>query len=464
MPPMSHDDSLDSLLGANESYLEEGATDKENHVPKIIIPPPGPRAQAILKDHKDYVANSHAKAPYDFVASHGDGSFVWDVDQNCYLDFATGIAVNNLGHNHPAITRIIQDQAGKLLHYSDADFYTEHYAALCKRLALLAGGDHKVFLSNSGTEAVEAAIKFAKFATGRPYGISFTGGFHGRSSGALSHTASNIVQRTGYSTLMSPYVHHIPYPNIHQNEYLDRLDELERSTFRRLLNPQEVAYLIIEPIQGEGGYLVPPLEYMRRLRDICDEHGIVFIADEVQTGAGRTGKMFAMEHFGITPDITTMAKGLGNGTVIGATITRNAIADKLTPGTHSSTFGGNPVSCRASLQVLDELEGGVLRNSDEQGQYFRNHLRLLQKNHPTIADIRGLGLMIGVDLAPRRKDPLQYRGLRNHIVKRLFENGLLTLGCGPSSIRLVPPLNISRREVNIALELLDQTLSQIEKE
>ena len=432
--------------------------------PLVHTPPPGPRAKAILDDHAQYVTNSHPKAPFDFVADRGDGSFVWDVDGNCYLDFATGIAVNNLGHNHPAITRIIQEQAARLLHYSDSDFYTKPYADLCKRLATLAGGDHKVFLSNSGTEAVEAAIKFAKFATGRPYGISFIGAFHGRSSGSLSHTASNIVQRTGFSTLMSQYVHHIPYPDTHQEKYLDRLDELEDNTFRRLLNPKEVAYVLVEPIQGEGGYLVPPKDYIQRLRQICDDHGILLIADEVQTGAGRTGTMFAMKHFDVQPDITTMAKGLGNGTVIGATISHNKVAEKLTPGTHSSTFGGNPVSCRAALQVLDELENGVLDNCYLQGTYLRDRLREIQSRHFSIRDVRGLGLMIGVDFAPTGKDPVKYKDIRNRVVKRAFENGLVTLGCGPSSIRMVPPLNISDREIDIGVEIFEKTLREIEKE
>ncbi|MBI3336044.1 aminotransferase class III-fold pyridoxal phosphate-dependent enzyme [Candidatus Peregrinibacteria bacterium] len=462
---MSSHDNLDAFPGSHKSEREDtGDPTNDKTIPSVIFPPPGPRAQAVIRDHRKYVTDTHAKAPYAFVADHGDGSFVWDVDGNCYLDFATGIAVNNLGHNHPAITRIIQEQAGKLLHYSDADFYTKPYADLCKRLAILAGGDHKVFLSNSGTEAVEAAIKFAKFATGRPYGISFIGAFHGRSAGSLSHTASNIVQRTGFSTLMSQYVHHIPYPDTHQGKYLERLDELEGSTFRRLLNPSEVAYILIEPIQGEGGYLVPPKEYIQRLRRICDDHGILLIADEVQTGAGRTGTMFAMEHFGVQPDITTMAKGLGNGTVIGATISRNTVAKKLTPGTHSSTFGGNPVSCRAALQVLDELKNGVMDNAYFQGANLRSRLHGLRQIYPQlIHDIRGMGLMIGVDFAPKGDDPLEYKDLRDRIVRRAFESGLLTLGCGPSSIRMVPPLNINNREVDIGVDIFEKTLGEIEE-
>lgn len=428
--------------------------------PHIVVTPPGPRAREIIEREELYASPSLTKE-YPFVADHGDGCFVWDPDGNCFLDFHSGIAVGTLGHNHARITQIIAQQAEELLQMCGSDFYHAPYGELLERLALLAPGEtpKRVFLSNSGTEAVECAIKLARFATGRPYTLAYYGGFHGRTLGSLAHTASSPRQREGQ--VLPAGTFHIPYPDVYRGKGVDHLDELAGTLFR-MVSPKEFAAVLIEPIQGEGGYLVPPAWYLQKLRRLCDEHGILLIADEVQTGVGRTGKMFCMEHYGVEADITTLAKGIANGLPLGATIARAELMEKWEPGAQGSTGGGNPVACRAALIVIDELEHGVMTNCQHVGSFLQRELSTLMARHPSLGDVRGKGLMIGIEIVRNRATKEEAKDLRDSVVQRAFERGLLLLHCGPSAIRIAPPLILSEREARIGVDILDTVLTEVE--
>ncbi|OGJ57069.1 hypothetical protein A3H90_03885 [Candidatus Peribacteria bacterium RIFCSPLOWO2_02_FULL_55_36] len=431
--------------------------------PHIIISPPGPEAQRILAREAQYVSPSLPKA-YPLVVHHAKGAHVWDVDGNRYLDFTTGIAVTNLGHCHDRINAAIHDQVDRLLHMSNADFTHPEYSELCERLATLAPGatPKKVLLSNSGTEAVECAIKLAQhsFRGQRPHSLAFYGAFHGRTAGSLAYTASGHRQRQWFKVISG--VEHIPYPNTYQEKDIDHLDTLATTLFREK-DPKLFSSVIMEPIQGEGGYLVPPLWYMQKLKRLCEEHGILFIADEVQTGMGRTGKMFCMEHYGIEPDIITLAKGIANGLPLGATIAKAEIMDSWGPGAHASTFGGNPVACRAALAVIEELtEKGVLEHCQAMGIYLRRQLLSLLQRHRTIGDVRGMGLMVGVEFVGDRSTREQAPTLRDAFVHRCFESGLLLLGCGPSAVRVIPSLNVTKEEIDAGIAIMDRVLRERE--
>lgn len=432
--------------------------------PNIIVSPPGPRAREILEREARYVSPSLTKA-YPLVVDHAKGTYVFDVDGNTFLDFTTGIAVTNLGHCHDRINAAIHDQVERLLHMSNADFTHPEYSELCERLALLAPGNtpKKVFLSNSGTEAVECAVKLAHhyFHGQRPHSLAFYGAFHGRTSGSLAYTASSPRQRQWFKVI--PGVEHIPYPNTYHSEDVDHLDKLATTLFREK-DPRLFSSVIMEPIQGEGGYLVPPSWYVQKLKRLCEEHGILFIADEVQTGMGRTGKMFCVEHYGVEPDIITLAKGIANGLPLGATIGKAEIMDSWGPGAHASTFGGNPVSDRAALAVIDELtKGGVLENCQTMGIYLQTELKSLLRKHPSIGDVRGMGLMIGVEFVSNRATRQQAPKYRDAVVRRCFESGLLLLGCGASAIRVIPPLTITKEEIDAGLAILDRVLRETEE-
>jgi len=433
----------------------------EGMVPKIATALPGPKARKVLDREKTYVSASHTKG-YPLVADHGEGCFLWDVDGNCFLDFASGIAVNLLGHNHVRINEAVASQMQKLVHYSAADFYYEPYGLLCERLAKLCPGDSpkKVFLSNSGTEAVECAIKLARYHTSRPHLIAFLGCFHGRTLGSLSLTSSRAVQRQGFGPMLGG-VTHIPYPNAYHGQNLDVLDYLENVLFQRMIPPSDVAAIIFEPIQGEGGYLVMPTEIVQRMRKICDKHGILLIADEVQSGMGRTGKFLCMEHYGVEPDIITLAKGIANGLPLGATIARGHVMD-WAAGAHTSTFGGNPVACVASLAVLNELENGAMKNCARVGEFLMEKLKALAGRHPLIGEVRGKGLMIAVEMVRDRKTKEPATAERDRLVELAFRNGLLLIGCGFTGFRLVPPLILTEREAAIGIDILDHVLSQVE--
>jgi 4-aminobutyrate aminotransferase len=429
---------------------------------------PGPRAQEIIEKDRQYTAPAYGRV-YPLVMKQGRGIVVEDVDENLFLDFMAGIAVANTGHCHPRVVQAIEEQAHKFLHICGSDFYYEPMMELAEKLSQLApgSGTKKVFFTNSGTETVEAAFKLARFATKRQHVIAFHGAFHGRTMGALSLTASRSSHRAQFSPLV-PGVHHVPYAFCHRCPYhLDYgsceiacVSYLEKVLFRYEVAPQEVAAIFVEPIQGEGGYIVPPREYLPMLQDLCRRHGILLIADEIQTGFGRTGKMFACEHWGVEPDILCAGKGIASGMPLGAMIARSEIST-WTPGTHGSTFGGNPVACAAALATIAVIEAGLLDNAIEVGRYLLDKLNRLKDKHAVIGDVRGLGLMIGVEFVRNDGSGAPDAALRDQAMKHCFEKGLLLLGCGESTLRFCPPLIVTREESATAAEIFDAAISEL---
>jgi 4-aminobutyrate aminotransferase len=412
--------------------------------PELITPLPGPRAAELIALDERYTSPSYTRA-YPLVVERGDGAMIIDVDGNRFLDFTAGIAVCSTGHCHPRVVAAIHQQSSKLLHMSGTDFYYAPEAHLAKRLAELAPGTRakRVFFTNSGAEAVEAAFKLARYHTGRQHMISFFGGFHGRTMGALSLTGSKVVQRRGFAPLV-PQVSHIDYPNCYRCERwpghgcaasccLESINQLEE-LFQRTVPPTEIAAIIVEPIQGEGGYIVPPADFHRTLRALCDKHGILYIVDEVQSGMGRTGKMFAIEHWGIEPDVICLAKGIASGLPLGAIITTDQIMD-WGPGSHASTFGGNPVSCVAALETINLLEEELMENARDVGGYLLARLRDLEMRQALIGDVRGIGLMVGVELVLDRETKAPAAAIRDAVIQSCFRKGLLLLGCGQSTLR-----------------------------
>ncbi len=422
----------------------------------------GPKAQALVaRDHK-VVSPSYPRG-YPFVMDHGRGTEVWDVDGNRYLDFAAGIAVVSTGHSHPQVVQAIQEQAERFLHIS-SDFYHEKWIALSEKLNEIAPfeEDAEVFLTNSGTESVEAAIKLARLHTGRSQFIGFLGAFHGRTMGAVAFTASKAVYHRGFFPLMGG-VTHAPYPDPYRPMLVSRPGEdygetvvryIEEEIFVRIAPPEDVAGILVEPIQGEGGYVVPSPGFFPALRELCDRHGILLIVDEVQSGVGRTGKWWAIEHFGVEPDIVTAAKGIASGIPLGAMIARKSVMT-WPKGAHGNTYGGNPVACAASLATLDLIEKQYMQNAAEMGQYMMDALAEIQARHPSIGDVRGKGLMIGVDFVKDRETREPAGDLRARVEQLGFQYGLLLLGCGKSTIRIAPPLSISKAEVDEGLEIFD---------
>jgi 4-aminobutyrate aminotransferase len=436
--------------------------------PRITVPPPGPKARAIVARHDRYASTSLPKE-YPLVVARGERAVVEDVDGNRYLDFMAGIAVAATGHGHPKVVQAIRDAAGRFLHICGADFYFDGYAALIERLATLAPGPSakRVFLSNSGAEAVEGAMKLARHSTGRTALIAFSGAFHGRTYGAMSLTASRAVQRAGFAPFV-PEVYHVPYGYRYRCEYcrgepdctLRCISSIEDDLFARRLDPQSVAAVFVEPVQGEGGYVVPPRGYLRALRELCDRHGILLVCDEVQSGIGRTGKLFACEHEGIEPDILLAAKGLASGMPIGAIIAKASVM-KWGPGAHGTTFGGNPVCCAAALATLDLVTTELLPNAQRMGERLLAGAHKLQQKYAAIGDVRGLGLMIGIEFVKDRATREPAPELVHDLVLRAFGKGLLLLGAGKSSLRLAPPLVIDEYDVDTALRIIDETLGEV---
>lgn len=432
-------------------------------VPSLKTDLPGPRAQALLERDQRFMSPSYTRI-YPLVVARGSGAVIEDVDGNLFLDFTAGIAVTATGHCHPEVVAAIQDQAAKLLHMSGTDFYYEPQIDLAQRLAEAAPGTtpKRVFFTNSGAEALEAALKLARWHTGRSRALAFLGAFHGRTYGAMSLSGSKLVHRRGFSPLV-PDIHHVPYPRGCQEcASADNgcvcVRQIEETVLKRIAPPEEVAAIFVEPIQGEGGYFVPPAGFLPALRELCDRYGILLVADEVQTGMGRTGKLFAVEHWDVEPDIVCLAKGIASGMPLGAIIARGEVMD-WPPGSHASTFGGNPVSCRAALKTLELLESTYIVNAAERGEQLRRGLEQLRQKHPMIGEIRGLGLMMAMDLvqedAPTALDP----ALRDQVVQTAFRKGLLLLGCGDAAIRFCPPLCISAAQVETALGILDEVLT-----
>ena len=430
-------------------------------LPNLLTPLPGPKAQEIIERDRAVISPSYTRC-YPFVMKRGEGAVVEDVDGNRFLDFAAGIAVASTGHSHPWVVSAIQEQAADFLHMSGTDFYYENLVELAEKLARLAPGGvaRRVYFGNSGAEAIEAAIKLARYHTRRDKFIAFYGGFHGRTMGALSLTGSKVVQRRGFGPLLPVY--HVPYPNPYRDVLAaDSIEFIEERLFKTILPPEEVAAIVVEPIQGEGGYLVPPAHFHRELRRIADQYGILLIHDEVQCGMGRTGRMFASEHFGVTPDIVTLAKGIASGMPLSATIARADIMD-WGPGAHASTFGGNPVSIAAALATIELLEQSLIENAERMGEYLMSRLKNWPEQFKNIGDVRGHGLMIGIEIVYDQRTKERAPELRDQIEMLAFERGLLILGCGPNSIRLCPPLVINREQADCALDTLEECLRALE--
>ena len=434
--------------------------------PHIKTELPGPKAKALIARDAAVVSPSYPR-DYPFAISHGRGAEVWDVDGNRFLDFAAGIAVCSTGHSHPKVVEAITDAAKGFLHIS-SDYWHEKQVRLGERIAELKPmGDEPVltFMCNSGTETVEGALKLARYVTGRSRFIGFLGGFHGRTMGALAFTSSKYTQQLGFFPTM-PGVTHVPYPNNYRPIFAGDdqgqavLDYIEHVLFQSNVPAKEVAGILIEPMQGEGGYVIPPAGFLEGLRALCDRHGIMLIFDEVQSGIGRTGKMFAAHHTGVVPDIMTLAKGLASGMPIGLVVAKKKHMEQWKRGAHGNTFGGNPVCCAAAIATLDLVEHGMMANAADVGDHFLGKLREWQKREPRIGEVRGRGLFIGCEfIEPATKAPA--KKLCDDLVTRAYHNGLLLLSCGQSTLRFMPPLMITRTEVDEAMTILQASLDEI---
>ena len=435
------------------------------NAPDIKTPLPGPKAKAIIEKDSKFVSPSYTR-DYPFVIARGAGAVVEDVDGNRFIDCAAGIAVNSTGVSHPEVVKAICDQAQKFIHMSGTDFYYEPQVRLAEELASIApiAGDVRTFFGNSGTEATEAAIKLSRYHTKRQGIIAFYGAFHGRSLGSLALTASKAIQRRGFGPFM-PGVYHAPYPEPYRASSPDHaaaqsLRFIEDQILTHLAAPDEIAAIVVEPIQGEGGYIVPPPAFLHGLRELTSKHGMLLVLDEVQSGMGRTGRMFASEHFGVQGDIVTIAKGIASGLPLGVTCAR---ADVMTwpPGAHASTFGGNPVSCAAANATIRLLKSGLIANAATVGGHLMNGIRELAHKHEIIGDVRGLGLMIGIELVRNRHTRERATDERNALVQAMFRRGVLVLGAGKNALRLAPPLVLSKDQASSVLEVLDAALGEV---
>ena len=438
-------------------------------LPSLTGSIPGPRARAVIERDEKVVSPSYTRC-YPLVVEKGEGAMVEDVDGNRFLDFNAGIAVVATGHCHPRVVDAIQKQAARLIHMSGTDFYYEGLTALAEKLNEIAPGDvaRRVSFGNSGAEAMEGAIKLARYATKREKIIAFLGSFHGRTMGALSLTARRAVQRAGFGALI-PGVVHAPYPYCYRCPYgqkpetcaVECVKHIEDTLLKTICPAEETAAIVVEPVQGEGGYIVPPRKFIDELTRVAREHGILLVFDEVQSGMGRTGKMFAAEHFDAVPDILSVAKGIASGMPVGATVAR---ADLMTwpPGAHASTFGGNPVACAAALVTIELLQHELVDNAARMGAYLMDRLRHWPARFPIVGDVRGLGLMIGIELVRDQASKERVPSfLRDQVVELAFRRGLLILGAGDNVLRLCPPLIITRDQCDFALDTLEACLQQV---
>jgi len=442
----------------------------EMKLPHIVTPLPGPKAKQIVERDHRVVSPSYTR-DYPLVAKAGRGAMIEDVDGNTFLDFAAGIAVVATGHCHPQVVEAIQKQAADLIHMSSTDFYYPGMVQLAEELAAIAPGKDpkRVYFGNSGTEAVEAAMKLARYRTGRDKFIAFYGSFHGRTIGSLSLTASKAVQRTKFGSLLAG-VFHAPYPNTYRGAYgvrpehaaADALAWLESELFKRVVAPEEVAAIFVEPIQGEGGYLPAPPDFLQGLERVCRQHGILLVADEVQSGMGRTGKWWAGDHAGIEPDMICVAKGIASGLPLSALIAKADVMD-WEPGAHASTFGGNPVSIAAALATLRLLGGSLMANASLMGDRIFKQTADWRERHKIVGDIRGKGLMIGIELVRDQKTKEKAPEFRARILQAAFEKGLLILGAGENTLRLCPPLVVDEEQVDFALRTIEACISEIER-
>jgi 4-aminobutyrate aminotransferase len=437
-------------------------------LPNLLTALPGPKAREVIERDQAVLSPSYTRC-YPLVMERGEGAIVEDVDGNRFLDFNAGIAVVAAGHAHPRVVRAVQEQAARFLHMSGTDFYYESMVELAEKLAALTPGNEprRVYFGNSGAEAIEAAIKMARYHTGRDKFIAFFGGFHGRTMGALSLTGSKVVQRRGFHPTMP--VEHIPYAYCYRCPYgkhpstchVECVKEPLDRLFKTILPADEVAGIVVEPVQGEGGYLVPPAKFHEELRRIADQNRMLLIHDEVQSGMGRTGRMFASEHFGVTPDILTLAKGIASGMPLAATVARAEVMN-WPPGAHASTFGGNPVSIAAALTTLELIEEELMDNAARMGAHIMSRLADWPRRFRYVGDVRGLGLMIGAEIVRDRETKERAPDLRDRLEFLAFERGLLILGCGPNSIRLCPPLVITKDQADFAIDTLEDCLRILE--
>ncbi len=430
---------------------------------------PGPKARATI-DRDDKVISSSYTRSYDFVMDHGKGCEVWDVDGHRYLDFNAGVAVLSTGHTHPAVVKAIQEQAEKFIHMAGTDFYMEQPVELAEKLIAHAPGSFgkRVFYTNSGTESIEAAMKLARYHTRRPVLISFFGAFHGRTYGSMSLSQSKALHKTGFAPLVAGiqqvpygYCYRCPLNLTYPSCNVACVDYIEKTTFKYHVEPKEVAALVVEPVQGEGGYIVPPPAYFPKLRDLADRYDIPIVVDEVQSGMGRTGKMFAIEHTGVTPDVICLAKGIASGVPLGAVIARE---DLMTwpSGAHANTFGGNALAVAAALATLKLLEEDLMANATYQGDYLLARCKEWEQRYSFVGDVRGVGLMVGIELVEDKQTKEYASQLRDDIVEEAFRRGLLLLGAGKSVLRLCPPLVISRSELNEGLTIIEQIMDLFE--
>src|SRR5450631_2873900 len=439
--------------------------------PKLKTALPGPNALRVLAGDEKYVSPSYTRS-YPMVAKRGRGIVVEDVDGNEFFDFSAGIAVTSTGHCHPEVVAAIQKQAGELIHMSGTDFYYEGMVTLAERLSKIAPmpGPHKIYYGNSGAEAIECALKLARYHTKRQQMIAFFGAFHGRTMGALSLTASKPQQKRRFAPLV-PGVTHVRYPDVYRSGSTQSPDDfalscarfIEEKLFKTILAPEEVAAIFVEPVQGEGGYVVAPDNFLRELRAVCDRHGILLVVDEVQSGIARTGKWFAVEHTGVQPDMVCMAKGIASGMPLGITMTRAEIMDWV-PGSHASTFGGNPIAIAAALATLDVIEKEhLLENSASVGNHILKRMADWPSKLKLVGDVRGRGLMIGVDIVKDKVTKEYGNAERDRIVEKAFEHGVLFLGCGPSTVRICPALVVTKEEADVAVDVLEECIATVGK-
>lgn len=440
--------------------------------PKIVVTPPGPKARELVKKDESLISPSYGRF-YPLVVESGKGCIVKDVDGNEFIDFNSGLVCMNVGHSHPKVVAAVKNQCDRFLHYSNTDFYYREVVDLADRLAHITPGspEKKIFFGNSGAEAVEAAIKLAKWHSRRQLFIAFISAFHGRTVGALSFTASKPTQRRSFFPLM-PGVTHVPYGYCYRCPYkltfpechywcVDFIDEY---VLQKYIPPEDTAAILVEPIQGEGGYVVPPPEYFQRLKKIADKYGLLFIDDEVQSGMGRSGKWFAIEHWGVEPDIICTSKALASGLPLGACIAKSKVMDWV-PGSHASTFGGNPLSCVAASAVIDVIkEEKLLENANKQGAYIMKRLNELKEKSEIIGDVRGKGLMIGMEIVESKESKKPAPQKVNEIMMRSWKRGINVISCGASTIRIAPPLVITKELVDSALDIIEDTTRQVEKE
>ncbi|MCJ7507612.1 MAG: acetyl ornithine aminotransferase family protein [candidate division Zixibacteria bacterium] len=436
--------------------------------PKIITKLPGPKSKKLINKDEKFVSQSYTRA-YPTVIDHAKGAYIWDVDGNCFIDFHSGIGVCSTGNCHPQVVEAIKRQAEKAVHIASADFYHKPVGDLAMKMVEIAPGgkDKRAFFANSGAESVEAAIKLARYNTRKPRMIAFIGAFHGRTMGALSLTCSKGTQRR-YFAPMLPEVTHVPYAYCYRCPYnltygkcdMACVKFIDEVILQKVAPAEDVAAIVVEPIQGEGGYIVPPKEFHPMLKKICEKYGILFVMDEVQAGMGRTGKMFAIEHWNVVPDILVAAKAIASGLPLGACVASRKLMS-WEPGAHSTTFGGNPIACAAALKTIELLENGLIKNAEKVGNFIMKRLAKMKAKYEIIGDVRGKGLMIGIELVKSKKTKEPAGEYAEEVMQQCFRNGLMLLTCGQSGVRFIPPLIIDEETADRGMDIFEKVISKI---